>query len=97
MYRVRYYVDVDWVGEGTGGVGQAPLEANNPAAGPVGMAQTMRMQGAQYVTGGGYGTAPTTSNFLTAFTGMGVDINNQFTANSNALYTIASNWEAGSP
>lgn len=96
MYRIRYYVDFDWVGEGAGGVGQGVLMANNPAAGAVGQAQTSRLQGAQWVVGGGYGTAPTSGNFLTALTGMAVDISTQLNSTTGPLAAIQL-WESGGP
>jgi len=92
-WRVRYYVDVDWVGEGTGGVGQGILEANNPAAGGVGMAQTLRLQGAQYVAGVA-SSVPTAASFTSTFSSMASDISTQFMATS---LTTAQNWSTGSP
>lgn len=81
-YRLRYYVDIDWVGDGTGGTMQGILQANNPVAGDVGSAQTMRLQGGQYVPGG---DSPSGSNFTTATTAMGTDISTQI----NVAATLA--------
>ena len=92
MFRLRYYVDVDWVGDGTGGTGQGQLQANNPVAGAVGMAQTMRFQGGQYVPGG---DTPSGANFTTATTAMGTDISNQI--NVAAILAQIQAWATGGP
>jgi hypothetical protein len=102
-YKVRVYVDVDWVGEGSGGAGLAgstssvgmsnyPSQgiANYPIA--VGNAQTMRFQDQEPV--GGTLDAPTAANIGAAITAAATDIQTQITA---AVLAQIQGWATGGP
>ncbi len=82
MYVLAYYVDVSWVPDGPGSTFVGQAQANWPGAGTVPNAQTMRLQGVQYVPGK---DAPTGGNFTTATTAMGTDISTQL----NVATTLA--------
>jgi hypothetical protein len=76
--RVRVYVDVDYVGRGTGTAIMGGINANDPAygqtltAGETAVAQTMRFQTSAQVPGTAGST--TLANILTALTTAGFNI-----------------------
>lgn len=96
-YRVRVYVDIDWVPRGLGGVGLGQNQANIPGfgtgatAGNAGMAQTMRFQASERVPNA-FTTAPTAANVQTAIASAGTDIQGQIDA--TVLATIVG-WATG--
>ena len=99
LYRVRAYVDVDWVPRGLQGTNLAQNQSNSPGfgttaqAGEGSMAQTMRFQAAEIVPNA-LTTAPTAANFGTAIQSCGTDIQGQITA---AILAVIQGWATGSP
>jgi hypothetical protein len=102
-YRVRCYIDIDWVGDGGGTVlGGGISQANNPGftgadgSGSVGVAQTRRYQTSEQIPGG---DAPTLANILTALQSCASD----FAAASGTVKITAAElaliqaWATGGP
>jgi hypothetical protein len=101
--RVRVYVDVDFVGPGTGSALVGGLNANDPAygqsllAGDTAVAQTIRFQTSQQVPGAAGST--TLANLLTALNNAASTIaGSSGTPIINAATLAQINaWNTGSP
>jgi hypothetical protein len=97
LYRVRAYVDVDWVPRGLGGMDLTQNQANLPGygtgatPGPGGVAQTMRFQAAEMVPNA-LTVAPTAANIGTAISSTATDIQGQITA---AILGVIQGWATG--
>jgi hypothetical protein len=92
-YRIRVYLDVDFVGQGAGGSLVYNAAANNPGLGSVGVAQTLRLQQAEPVLAANP-SAPTAAEFHTAVTQGATDLNTQINA---ALVATFQGWASGQP
>lgn len=92
-YRIRFYVDFDFVGQGVGGAGVFNAAANNPGLGTVGSAQTLRLQQMEPVLAA-IPAVPTSTEFKTALTQGATDLGTQITA---AVLATLQGWASGQP
>ena len=80
MYKIRAYVDLDWVAPGMGGAGMMQPEANNPGVGASllsgtgGVAQSLRIQQAEQVLTTTTISAITQAQFNTAIDLLAADL-----------------------
>jgi hypothetical protein len=97
-YKIRVYCDIDWVPDGAGGAVLGVQQANSPGftnlgnAGPVGNAQTLRLQDGEMVPGG---DSPSQANFQTAFNAAATSLGALLSANASAVLTQVQNWKTG--
>lgn len=106
-YRLRAYVDLDWVPEGAGGAAFWIQASNNPGfgaaegPGPVGNAQTKRVQVAEQIVGTAASppTSTTVTNALTQLaTDLGTIINTNIDPNyGTTILTAMQGWATGKP
>ena len=89
MYRLRAYIDFDWVAPGTGGAAMSTLEANNPGLGPslgpgtTGIAQSLRIQQAEQIFTTTALSAVTSGQISTALTQLATDLLAQVNSATN--------------
>ena len=108
MYKIRVYVDLDWVGPGMSGAAVFTQEANNPAFGATtmtaaapgsgGSAQSLRMQVAEQIVTTTPLSALTQAQFNTAINQAATDLQTILaTANSTGVTNLAQaqSWATG--
>ena len=104
--RIRVYLDVDWIPDGSGMATMGQNQSNNPgigsALGPgsVGNAQTLRLQVAESVPGG---DTPTQANLNTAIAQAATDLETliatpgAYAGGTATPLSIIDGWAAGNP
>ena len=108
MYRLRAYVDFDWVPPGTGGAMLSTLEANNPGVGPsltagtTGVSQSLRIQQAEQILTTTAIAAVTSAQISTALTQLAADLLAQVNSGANTSTGTTpllqmQNWASGLP
>ena len=105
-YIIRTYVDIMYVGDGAGTALLGINQSNNPGfdatltAGPVGVAQTLRLQVNETVPGG---NSPSGANFNTALTAAATALGTLMTTagaysgGTDTPLAIAQGWATGNP
>ena len=86
---IRFYADIQWVPDGAGGAVLGQAQANWPGLGPVGNAQTLRLQQLEQVFGG---DTPTQGQIQAALAQGGTDLGAQVTT---AVTATINGWASG--